>query len=128
MTQVQVGTRPTLFGREPALLLSTINGMIMLFSALFIPLDVTQQGVLNVVASTVIGLAVAIKVKGGTWAAAVLAVVAGLIAAALAFNFQLAPEIQSGIMLFATAALSFITRTWVTPGEPPAQPGSSAVA
>ena len=119
---------PTLFGREPALLLGAVNGVIVLFSALVLPLDGTQQGMLNIVASAVLGLVVAIKVRAGTWAAAVLAVLNALIAAALAFNFELSPEIQSGILLFATAILSYATRAIVTPPQPPAIPGSSKVA
>lgn len=118
---------PTIFGREPALLLGAINGAVVLFSALILPLDTTQQGVLNVVVSAVLGLIVAIKVQGGTWAAAILAVLQALIAAALAFGFDLSPEIQSGIMLFAATVLAFATRSIVV-ADPPAAPGSAKTA
>lgn len=125
---VQYSTQPpTIFGREPALLLGAVNGAIVLFSALILPLDTVEQGVLNVVASVVLGLIVALRVQGGTWAAAILAVLQALIAAALAFNFALSPEIQSGIMLFATAVLSFATRSAVV-ADPPAAPGSARTA
>jgi hypothetical protein len=125
---VQYSTEPpTIFGREPALLLGAASAAIALGSALFLNLDAAQQSVLNAAVAAIVGLVVALKVQGGTWAAALLALLQTLIALALGFNFDLSPEIQSGIMLLATTVLSFATRGVVV-ADPPAAPGSARTA
>lgn len=119
---------PTLFGREPAMLLNILTAVIALASSVFFHLTVDQQGTLNVVVSTVLGLVIAIKVRGGTWVAALMAFAQALIAAALAWNFELAPDVQAGVLVLIAAVGGFATRAVVTAPQPPARPGSSALA
>lgn len=120
-------TPPTIFGREPALLLNAVAAAIAVASSLFLPLTAVEQSVLNAAVAAILGLVIAIKVRGGTWAAALITVLQALIALALGFNFDLSPEVQSGVMLLATTVLAFITRQSVD-AEPPAVPGSARTA
>jgi hypothetical protein len=125
----QVATpTPTLFGREPALALGVVSGAIQFLASTVLPLTDTQQGVLNVAVSALVGLVVAVRVKGGTWAAALLALVQALIAAALAFKFDLSADVQVGVMVLVTTVLGFVTRQVVDPPQAKPTPGSSAVA
>jgi hypothetical protein len=120
-------TAPTIFGREPAMLLGIVSGVIALVSSSVFPLDVGQQGALNAAVAGVLGLVVAFKVKGGTWGAALIALFKAGIAVALAFKLALSPDLQSAIMFLVEAIVSYGTRA-IAYAEPPAAPGSSATA
>jgi hypothetical protein len=120
-------TPPSIFGREPALLLGIISGAIALVSSTVFTLTVEQQGVLNAVAAALLGLVVAIRVRGGTWAAALLALVKATIALVLAFKFALSPDTQSAIVFLTEMIVAYATRQ-VVAADPPAQPGTSPVA
>jgi hypothetical protein len=123
-----VSYSPPLFGREPAMLLNVLTAVVALASSTFLHLTPGQQGAVNATAAGVLGLIVAIKVKGGTWVAALIAVAQALIAAALAWNFELSADIQSGIVVVIATLGGYLTRQVVTAPAPPATPGSSAVA
>lgn len=120
--------RPTLFGREPALLLNVVAAAVALLSSTVLPLTVGQQGALNTLATAACGVVIAIKVKGGTWAAALLTFTQALIAAALAWKLHLSPDAQSAVLLLVAAVGGYATRAVVTAPQPPAVPGSSLVA
>ena len=120
--------RPTLFGREPAMLLNVVSALIALLASAALPLTVDQQGALNAVVAGALGLWVAIKVKGGTWVAALLALAQAIMAGVLAWNFHLAPDVQSGVLALIAVVGGYATRQLVTAPEPPAVPGSSSVA
>jgi hypothetical protein len=120
-------TPPSIFTREPALLLGIVSGVVAVVSSSVFPLTVDQQGAVNAVAAGVLGLIVAFVVRGGTWGAALIAVVKAGIALLLAFKFALSPDLQSGIMFLVEAVVSYGTRAIVS-AAPPALPGTSAVA
>lgn len=122
-------TPPSIFNREPALLLGIVSGVVAVVSS-SIPgwaFTVDQQGTINAVAAGVLGLIVAFKVRGGTWGAALIAVVKAGIALLLAFKFALAPDLQSGIMFLVEAVVSYGTRA-IVHADPPALPGTAATA
>lgn len=119
---------PTLFGREPAMLLNVLTAVVALTSSTFLPLTVEQQGALNAAAAALLGLIVAIKVRAGTWVAALLALAQALIALALAWKFHLHPDVQAGILTLLAVVAGYATRQVVTAPTPPAVPGSSKTA
>lgn len=119
---------PTLFGREPAMLLSIVSAVVALASSTLLHLSVDQQGVVNAVAAGVLGLVVAIRVKGGTWVAALMALAQAIMAGTLAWKFHLHPDVQSGVLALIAVVGGYATRQVVTAPEPPAVPGSSKVA
>jgi hypothetical protein len=98
-----------IFGREPALFLGGVAGVIQLLS-LFLPLSTTQQGVLNAVAVAIVGFVLAKAVAADKAAAALIGVAKALIALGLAFGLKLSPEAQVGIMTAVTAFLSYAAR------------------
>ena len=120
-------TAPSIFGREPALLLGVISGVVAVASSSIFALTVDQQGTINAVAAGVLGLIVAIKVRGGTWGAALIALVKAVIALLLAFKFALSPDLQSGIMFLVEAIVSYGTRAIVN-ADPPTVPGNGPTA
>jgi len=103
-----------IFGREPALVLGLIAAAIQLFSATLLPLSVDQQGVLNAVAVAAIGLATAAAVSADKAAPAILGLVQAVLACALAFGLDVAPETQGAVMAFVTALVSAFVRTQVS--------------
>lgn len=104
-----------------------LTGVIAVVSSSLLTLTTFQQGVLNTAVAAILGLIVAIKVRGGTWAAALFAVVQAVIAALLAFKFEINPDLQAGILFLTAAIGAYATRAIVT-ADPPAVPGSSPVA
>lgn len=103
-----------IFGREPALILGLVAAGIQLFSALILPLSVGQQGVLNAVAVGVIGFVTAVSVSSERAAAALIGLAQSVLACALAFGLDLAPDAQGAIMAFVTALASAFVRTQVS--------------
>ena len=119
---------PTLFGREPAMLLHVLVAALSLASSTFLHLTVEQQGAVNAAISAILGLVVAIKVKGGTWVAALLALAQALIAVALAWKFHLAPDVQAGVLTLVAVVGGYATRQVVVAPQAPGLPGRSRVA
>lgn len=97
-----------------SLVLGAIAAAIQLFSALILPLSVDQQGVLNAVAVAVIGAVTAWSVSAERAAAALVGVVQAVLACALVFGLDLAPDAQGAIMAFVAALASAWVRTQVT--------------
>lgn len=110
-----------LFGREPALFLGLVSGVVQFVSAMFLPLSDAQQGAVNIVASCAVAVALAWKVSAEKAAAALVGLVTALIAAALAFGFDLSAEVQSGVMVAVVAVASFWVRGQVVAPVPPAE-------
>jgi intracellular septation protein A len=100
--------------REPALILGLVAAAIQVFSTFVIHLTVDQQGTLNAVAVAVAGIITGILVKSDQLAPMVLGLVQAVIAVALSFGWDLAPESQGVVMAFATALIAVIVRHQVT--------------
>jgi hypothetical protein len=100
-----------IFGREPAYWLALGSALIALVSALFWSLTGDQQGLLNAGVAAVLGIATAWTLKGERLVAAIVGFFKAAIAIALAFNLDLAPEVQSSAMLFVELILTgFLVR------------------
>lgn len=118
---------PSIFGREPALLLGLLAGVIAVVGSSVFTLSPEQQALLNALVTAVLGLIVAFRVRGGTWAAALITLVQAVFAAMLGFKFEITPDLQAGIMLLVNGIAAYATRQ-VVHADPPAVPGSSPVA
>jgi hypothetical protein len=99
-----------LFGREPALILAGIAGVIQFLSAVALPLTTGQQGALNAVAVAVIGVVTAYKVAAERALPLVAGGVQALLALGLAFNLHLTADAQAGVMALVTAAVAMFVR------------------
>lgn len=108
-----------LFGREPALWLALISSLIMFISAFFLPLTVDQQGVLNAVSVSAFGLLTAWFAHTDGMSAAIMGFIKGVLAVAISFGIQLAPDKQAVIMVLASGIVAMFIRTQMTPPNPP---------
>lgn len=104
--------------REPAQILGFVAAVIQLASALFLHLDVAEQGALNAVAVALLGFVLAAAVSAEKAAAVASGLVQACIACALAFGLALAPEVQSSVMVFVSAVTAFFIRTQVVAPVP----------
>jgi hypothetical protein len=108
------GGTVNLLAREPAQWIGLLSAAVALFSSLIFPLDVGQQGALIAVATAAFGIAGALAVSAEKAAPLVAGLVQSVVALALAFGLQLAPEVQGSIMAFVAAGVAFYLRTQVT--------------
>lgn len=111
---------PTIFGREPALLLGLFAALIQFLAAQLLPLTDGQQGALNAVAVAVVGIIVAWKVAAEKAVPLIAGGVQAVLALALAFNWNLSADLQTGVMAIVTAAVAFFVRTQVVAPVDPA--------
>lgn len=105
---------PLLLGREPAQWIGLLSAAVALFSSLILPLDVGQQGALIAVVTAVFGIAGALAVSAEKAAPLAAGLIQSVIALALAFGLELAPEVQGSIMAFTAAAVALYLRTQVS--------------
>jgi nicotinamide riboside transporter PnuC len=101
-----------LLGREPAQWLQLISG-ILIFLTPLLHQSTDVNGAILAVVTCVFGLATAAAVSGEKAAAAVAALIKALIALALAFHFNLSPELQAGTMVLVEAVTAWYLRTQV---------------
>ena len=107
-----------IFGREPALWLALGASVISVIGAFWVDLGVDQQGALNAVLFTIVGIVTAITVRDGV-GAAVLGLFKALLSLALAFGLHITPEQQAVIMSLVAAATAMFVRTQVEAPVPP---------
>lgn len=110
----------TILGREPAQWLGLLSAGVALFAALVLPLSIEQQGAIMAVATAVFGVVGAFAVSGEKAAPLVAGLVQSVLALALAFGLQLAPEVQGSIMAFVAAGVGWYLRTQVVAPVPAA--------
>lgn len=110
-----------ILGREPALWLALAGALISALGAFVVDLNVEQEGTLNFVVFSLVGLLTALSVRDGI-SAAVLGLVKGLLALAVSFGLALTPESQSVLLTLVAAVTAMFVRTQVTApvGPPPA--------
>src|SRR5688500_8471269 len=109
-----------ILGREPMQWLGLLSAAISLFSATVLPLSVDQQGTVIAVATAVIGIIGAIAVSAESAAPLVAGLVQSVMALALAFGLDLAPEVQGSGMAFVAAGVAWYLRTQVSAPVPAA--------
>lgn len=102
------------FGREPALFLSAFAVVVQFVSQFLFHFSDVQQGAVNAVAATVIGLVLAWKVARGSLVPAVLGFGQSALALLLAYGVDLSANDQSTIMAVVAMAVGWYTRTQVT--------------
>lgn len=109
-----------IFGREAAFWLSLTSAAVAFFSAVFAPLSVEQQGVLNAAVAAVLGLTSIGFLKAEQSVAAVVTVFKALAAVGLAFGWKFAPEVQSTAMVLVELVLTgLLVRPNVVAKVPP---------
>lgn len=106
------------FGRDPALWLAFVAGLVQLVSAFFLPLSDAQQGVLNAVAVAGLGLITAWAVARDKLVPAIMGAVQALLSLAVTFGAGLSGEQQFVIMSFVAATVGMFVRTQVTAKVP----------
>ena len=118
-----------LFGREPAVILAFVAGMISLVSALVVPLSPLQQAALNGAAFAIAGLVTAWIVRSDRLLPAVVGLAEAGFAVALAFGVEVSAEVQSAVVGFVGVAFAMFVRTQVTaPFGPNGEPRVAEVA
>lgn len=109
---------PRLFlGREPAQWLQLAAGLIIFLSPV-LHLTTEQQGALNAVVAAAFGVATGLAVSGEKAAPMVAGLLKALIALALAFRFDISPEMQVGLMVLVEAGVAWYLRTQVVAPVP----------
>lgn len=106
-----------LLGREPAQWIQLASG-VLVFLTPILGLDAAQNGTLLAVITAVFGIATGLAVSGEKAAPMVAGLLKALIALALAFRFQISPEMQAGVLVVVEAGVAWYLRTQVTAGVP----------
>lgn len=106
-----------IFGREPAVLAGIVAVVVQFVSAFWINVSADTQTAINVAASALLGLAVAVKVGDG-----VVAALTGFAQAALALGMNLGldwgADKQAAYMALITVVAQAFVRTQVTAPVP----------
>ncbi|MEJ2886142.1 hypothetical protein [Actinomycetospora aeridis] len=110
-------------GREIAQLAQCVGApLLLILSSLGLHLTEGQQGALNAAIVAVAGFITAAGLSQEKAAAAVAGVAQALIAVALAFGWQLAPDVQGAVMTLVTVGVGLWLRTQVVAKVGPETP------
>lgn len=107
----------TIFGREPALIASVIEGIVLLITAFGLDLSAEQIASVNAVASLVLALYVAWGTVNEAAGVLLQLVKAGLVMLA-GFGWNVGPERTAAIIGVVTAIVAAYQRTQVTAISP----------
>lgn len=108
-----------LFGREPAQWLQLASG-VLVFLTPILHLTPEQNGALIAVLTAIFGIATGLAVSGEKAAPMVAGLLKALIALALAYRFNISPEIQAGSMVLVEAGVAWYLRTQIVASVPAA--------
>lgn len=114
-----------LLGREPAQWIQLASG-ILIFLTPLLHLTPDMNGAILAVITAVFGVATGLAVSGEKAAPMVAGLLKALIALALAFRFNISPEIQAGSMVLVEAGVAWYLRTQVYVSVPAAAVDSNA--
>jgi hypothetical protein len=115
-----------IFGREPALVLAFLAGLVKLAAAFGVNVSTDQQAVINAAAAAAVGLWIAFKVSDGI-SASVLGFAQAALALAVGFGLHWSADQQAVLMTAVAAAVAMWTRTQVTapiPSDPAPAPAA----
>jgi hypothetical protein len=119
-----------IFGREPALIASVLEGLVLLITAFGLDLTGEQIAGVNAVTSLVLAAYVAWGVYDKA-AAALLQLLKAFLVLLAGFGVNVGPERTAALVGLSTALIAAFARTQVTavvpPAPKPAVPGSVAV-
>lgn len=107
----------TLFGREPAQWLQLASG-VLVFLTPILGLSGEQNGAIIALITAAFGFATAAAVSAEKAAPAVAGLLKALIALALAFRFDISPEMQAGALVLVEAVVAWYLRTQVVAPTP----------
>lgn len=104
-------------GREPALLLQLVGTIVALAGAYAVHLTVDQQGALNGLAATIVGILTWRVTRDGT-PALILGLLKAAVVVGLAWHLHISAENQALLYSAASALLGMFVRTQVTAPVP----------
>lgn len=106
------------FGREPALLLGFLAALLKLSTAFGLEVDETQQALVNAFAAAVVGVILAVVVREGALAAALMQLAQAGMALFVGFGLEWGAEKQAMVMAAVAAGLALFERTQTAPPVP----------
>lgn len=110
---------PTIFGREPAVILWFVSAGLQMLTAFVLPLTSDQVGAINAIAAAAIGVWTAFVTRaadgGSSIQSAVLGFAQAAITLALVFGLALSEEQTASIMAFVAMAVSMFVRQVSSP-------------
>jgi hypothetical protein len=107
-----------IFGREPALWLALIAGVVQSLTAFGVNVSPGVQTAVNAVAAGVVAVILAVVLKSGAIAAALMQLAAGGMALVVGLGLNWGADRQSIVMSAVAVLISFFTRTQVTAPVP----------
>lgn len=114
-----MASSPTLFGREPSVILGFVSAALQMLTAFVLPLTSDQTGAINAIAAAAIGVWTAVVTRaadgGSSIHSAVLGFAQAAITVALVFGLALSDEQTAAIMAFVAMAASMFVRQNVSP-------------
>ncbi|SEN87464.1 hypothetical protein [Nonomuraea pusilla] len=110
---------PTIFGREPAVILGFLSAALQLLTAFVLPLTSDQVGALNAVAAAAVGVWTAAVTRAADGGSSIQSAVLGFaqagITLALVFGLSLSDEQTASIMAFVAMGVSMFVRQVSSP-------------
>lgn len=97
-----------LFGREPAAILAFIASGLMIVSQFVYPLTIDQQGGFNAVAMSAVGILTMWMVAEDGGLGLIVGLSKALIALAISFGLNWAPDVQNLVMTFVTVTAQLL--------------------
>lgn len=104
----------TIFGREPALILGFVAAAVKLAGYQYDVSDGVQTAI-NAIAAGAVALILAVVVKNGAWAAAILQTAQAVMALFVGLGLDWSADKQALWMASIAAALALFERTQITP-------------
>lgn len=110
---------PTIFGREPAIILGFVSAGLQMLTAFVLPLTSEQVGALNAIFAAGVGVWTAFVTRAADGGSSIHSAVLGFAQAgvtlALVFGLALSDEQTAAIMAFVAMAASMFVRQNVSP-------------
>lgn len=103
-----------IFGREPALWLALVAGVVQSLTAFGVNVSPGVQTAVNAVAAGVVAVILAVVLKSGAIAGALMQLAAGGMALVVGLGLNWGTDRQSLVMSAVAVLISFFTRTQVT--------------
>ena len=108
-----------IFGREPALWMGIIQGVIALLIASDV-VDWTQEQTTWLLAAIAAGFAVLTAwMTGETWMSLLVGFAGAVVACVLGFGVEMSPDLQASIVGLVAVFAAFYTRTQTSPADTP---------
>ncbi|MEU7831408.1 hypothetical protein [Nonomuraea sp. NPDC049129] len=114
-----MASSPTLFGREPAIILGFLSAALQMLTAFVLPLTSDQVGAINAIAAAAIGVWTAVVTRAADGGSSIQSAVLGFaqagITLALVFGLALSGDQTTAIMAFVAMGVSMFVRQVSSP-------------